>query len=507
MKKRNVVLLAMLFSLVGCGGGGGSSKAASKTYQVTGEAGAGGALQIQTPNPQEGASVKAVATPNAGFGVDSFNGCGAGTADYATYTSAPITANCTISVTFKKVAAIQGTAAEGAALVNAPVIAKCADGSGFTSKVLTKADGSFIGYVGENAFPCALQVAASPSKTYYSLAQAAGITNITLLSDLALTIASGKTAADWFAASDWNAITAKLPAALTQLQDALFNQGYDIPTGDFQPLTQNFKVGDSWDQLLDQIRDGAELSSYKNYAALAMALKSDLTKLVTPTGSDKLSAEICSNPELFADGTTWSLGIDQPETTDQNGRWTSAYQLTFELLSQTTATENGVPVQTMSFHQRVTTFSGAAENKVTVKRTIDAVTKSEKVFYEDIEALDGSFHLVLETLGTRTVPFNLHKGETYSSEYTEISHYLSAGTSTQYDYAAEVTFNGLTSVVRNNAAHTVCEFSIQTNSRPSGASVPQHQTVYKRIHDGLDMTSPYLTFYILNGKEIYKKSP
>lgn len=447
--------------------------------------------------------MKAVATPNAGFGVDTFSGCGAGTTDYVTYTSAPITANCTISVTFKKIIAITGIAAEGIAVANAPVIAKCADGSGFTTKVQTGSDGKFVGYVGETALPCALQVSASASAFYYSLAQAAGTTNITLLSDLALAVASGKTAADWFVSSDWKAAVEKLPAALTQLQDALFNQGYNIPAGEFQPFTQNFQIGDSWDQLLDQIKDGAELSDYKNYAALVAAIKSDLTKLTTPTGSAKLTSEVCFNPELYADGT--SLKDTSKIPNERTG--------IREIENLSTVIENGVALQTVKFLDTYTDSYGYVTSYESLcKRVVDQSAKriSYKSCNDRITANgELNYSSVSEMTSDNWKRFDTVKGESYTQEYSVQRQENGKSETLTREFKNVNLFKGLTKVIRMGKEYTVCEISTQTTMADvsAGGERVVHEfpasSEYIMARYGVDLTSPETTSIVLNGKQIF----
>ncbi len=94
---------------------------------------------------------------------------------------------------------LEGTAAIGAPIVNGTIIARCADGSGFTQQVTTDADGSWSGMIGDEALPCALQVSGgTPEVTLHSYASAAGTINISPLTDLVLALATTQTPQDWF---------------------------------------------------------------------------------------------------------------------------------------------------------------------------------------------------------------------------------------------------------------------------------------------------------------------
>lgn len=70
------------------------------TYTVTPVAGAGGAIAPNVPQVvKEGATVSFVLTPDSGFMIDAVSGCG-GTLSGNTYTTAPVTANCTVTASF-----------------------------------------------------------------------------------------------------------------------------------------------------------------------------------------------------------------------------------------------------------------------------------------------------------------------------------------------------------------------------------------------------------------------
>lgn len=82
--------------LAACSGGG------SKTtqYQVTAQAGAGGTLTPATSSANSGSTVSLTVTANTGYEIDSVSGCG-GTLSGTSFTTAPLSANCTVSASFK----------------------------------------------------------------------------------------------------------------------------------------------------------------------------------------------------------------------------------------------------------------------------------------------------------------------------------------------------------------------------------------------------------------------
>lgn len=198
-------------------------------------------------------------SPDEGYSIKSVSGCG-GTLTGKTYTTEAITSACIIVPAFEPTPpatsiALNGIAAEGAALSNAAVTAKCADGSGFLSHVTTDAQGNFSGQLTPTALPCALTVTDSRSgSVYYSLATETGRVNITPLTSLVLALASQQSGKDWLADGDWQSAAAQLPVAQALVKQALIAAGYHLPESAFLPLTAQFNVGDDWDKVLDQLQ-------------------------------------------------------------------------------------------------------------------------------------------------------------------------------------------------------------------------------------------------------------
>ncbi len=70
------------------------------THVVTPSAGANGSIAPDTPQTvDDGATTSFTITPDAHYAIDSVGGCG-GTLDGDTYTTAPVTADCTVTATF-----------------------------------------------------------------------------------------------------------------------------------------------------------------------------------------------------------------------------------------------------------------------------------------------------------------------------------------------------------------------------------------------------------------------
>jgi hypothetical protein len=181
---------------------------------------------------------------------------------------------------------LSGVAAVGAPIVNAPVVAKCANGSGFSLNVTTNAQGAFSGEVSASALPCALKVTGA-SITLHSYALAAGVINITPLTDLIVANASTLDPSLWYASNNWQLVESALLLAQTNFKNIMLTNGYTLPQGVFNPFNTAFLIGDEWDQLLDQLQAAiAASNSLKNYADLLALLKdgniSSLPKKVVP---------------------------------------------------------------------------------------------------------------------------------------------------------------------------------------------------------------------------------
>ena len=122
--------------------------------------------------------------------------------------------------------AIQGTAAVGAPVAGATVSVRC---GGFETTVQSTAQGNFSVARqtledGDASFPCALKVDSSLG-ALFSYAPAAGVTNITPLTTLAVgraaSLDTGATPADWFDGLDDESDLTGFAGALTDVVDAL----------------------------------------------------------------------------------------------------------------------------------------------------------------------------------------------------------------------------------------------------------------------------------------------
>lgn len=174
---------------------------------------------------------------------------------------------------------LSGTAAVGTPLVGASVTARCTSGSAVTPAT-TDAGGQWTLTLGSAlVLPCALQVSggqaggAAFTGMLHSYAAAAGVVNLTPLTDLTVALAAALPPASWFAALDAShapAIGAAIETARSQLLLAISGAGYTLPPGTgFDPLTAAFSANgsDPYDALLDAFAGGLTASG-TSYAQL-----------------------------------------------------------------------------------------------------------------------------------------------------------------------------------------------------------------------------------------------
>lgn len=165
---------------------------------------------------------------------------------------------------------LSGRVAIGAAIPNATVVARCADGSGFIAPVVTDINGGYQGTIPATAsLPCALQArGGQPEVVLHSYATSAGNVNITVLTDLILAGASGQSPAAWFDSSDWQSVGEMLEATQNELARQLAQSGYTLDSETFSPFTVSFVIGDAHDQIMDRLQEAiaadGDLDSYED---------------------------------------------------------------------------------------------------------------------------------------------------------------------------------------------------------------------------------------------------
>ena len=141
------VLVSALSSLLlaGCGGGSGTSPSANAgspseggggggtatSFIVTATAGSGGSITPTSATVTSGKTTSLTVAANSGYAVQSVTGCG-GSLSGTTYTTGPVTADCTVSATF--VASAQ-TSASVTIDVSSPMASVPAQGYGVDSAV------------------------------------------------------------------------------------------------------------------------------------------------------------------------------------------------------------------------------------------------------------------------------------------------------------------------------------------------------------------------------------
>ncbi|WP_331346141.1 family 16 glycosylhydrolase [Cellvibrio sp. UBA7661] len=165
---------------------------------------------------------------------------------------------------------LSGRVAIGAAIPNATVVARCADGSGFIAPVVTDINGGYQGTIPATAsLPCALQArGGQPEVVLHSYATSAGNVNITVLTDLILAGASGQSPATWFDSSDWQSVGTTLESTQAELARQLAQSGYTLDSETFSPFTVSFVIGDAHDQIMDRLQEAiaanGDLDSYED---------------------------------------------------------------------------------------------------------------------------------------------------------------------------------------------------------------------------------------------------
>lgn len=345
-------------------------------------------------------------------------------------------------------ATLSGTAAIGAAITNAPVTARCEDGSGLIESVMTDDNGRFKGNVEESALPCALNVRDSDGAAYHSLATAAGTTNITPLTDLAIALA-GKEPAQWFEEGELATVAEVIEQRVQELLNTLKNLGYTIPEN-LDPIQGAFAIGDSHDRVLDQLGDALNNSNVlQGYHQLALLLKdgnlNQLPQLPEQTedpvpnpqpspGDDNDSTvenySACYNPELYRTGAE-EVGIYKVDVSAQ-GLEPFVETNTVRVLGETTF--NGRSVNVREFHQETARgsmslyfyFTHDAETGILSEHGSSATISGEEFQWTNEPSLEKVFDIGLN--------------ETYRHSYT------TTGNGTPAETLYESTFLGIETV-------------------------------------------------------------
>jgi hypothetical protein len=109
------VCITLSFLLTACGGGGGGGEGnngGGANYTVSTSADTNGSISPASATVSEGATTLFTVTPGSGFDIDSVTGCG-GSLSGNTYTTGPISADCTVDVSFAPQPTVSATAGLG----------------------------------------------------------------------------------------------------------------------------------------------------------------------------------------------------------------------------------------------------------------------------------------------------------------------------------------------------------------------------------------------------------
>lgn len=204
-------------------------------------------------------------------------------------------------------AQLQGLAATGAAIPDAPVAARCASGPELSGR--TGADGSFTLVLdGGQTLPCLLRVTPpAPGTALHSFASAAGRVNLTPFTELLLARAAVATPADSYATFD-AAHGAALKTALADAKTYLDAQlaGAGLPAANLDALSGVFAIGDAHDQALDALQERLQQTA-KTLAELSATAADgqDFSGLIgaeapVPDGSDDLANDPVNFPPKAA---------------------------------------------------------------------------------------------------------------------------------------------------------------------------------------------------------------
>lgn len=297
----------------------------------------------------------------------------------------------------------------------------------------------------------------------HSYALAAGTVNITPLTDLLIANATTKLPADWFQSNGLEIIESLLTAAKNNFKNSLTNSGYTIPQGTFDPFTTSFQIGDSWDQLLDQLQ-AAIAANNTTYANLLNLVKDGNLNSLPPktsgNGTGTGNAASCFNPDTLAQGAKVILNYKTTDaetntvtntvsTTEVKGSATFNGKSATETISQVQVTG---PVPSNSVTKSYFTANNSAKSITYYGSIVDVSTPiaSTSTLTIDPEMVE---------------PYNLSAGASYSQTYTITTaiQVLGFPVTSQTGFEKQLTFKGIESV--NVPAGTFDACRIETTSK------------------------------------------
>ncbi|HEY7884084.1 MAG TPA: hypothetical protein VIC08_03955 [Cellvibrionaceae bacterium] len=402
----------------------------------------------------------------------------------STSSSSSVEASSSVSSSSSSIAltAMNGLAAVGAAISNATVTAKCADGSSFTTAVMTNNQGAFSGSVTTGALPCALKVSGgTPDVTLHSYTSSGGRVNITPFTDLVLANATNRLPQQWFTDPDWTVVTDHIDAATGELKTALEEAGYDLPDGDFLPFTESFAIGDEWDQVLDDLQLAIDSStSIDSYAALIDLIRqgslgtipfvtgsntsssssssqptssssSSSSSSVSSSASGGTQAQQCFNPELSREGTQV---VSEYRATD--GDSGSIINFSYDQTIFGSTSFNGATVR-FAVSDTVATGAAPSQSTSTSYFTVnEAAARSEALGVEVVTSSPISTTVVTTNNPGRLSRYDLSIGESYSQTFTSTTQVMGFDVSTPISFTT--TFVGIEDVTVPAGTYSACRF-------------------------------------------------
>lgn len=189
---------------------------------------------------------------------------------------------------------LTGTAAVGAAFVDATIKIKCLNAVGDTK---TASDGSYQVKIAGASLPCALRATATDGRKYHSIVVGTGeeaVANITPLTELLIARAARKDAASFF--DSFNAEQVKKEMSAQQILDAMaeikaFLTGVvdlsgltDFISSKLSATSSTNLIGDAHDKLLDILKERIDTATFGEFISFLASGKPipDHTKF-TPT--------------------------------------------------------------------------------------------------------------------------------------------------------------------------------------------------------------------------------
>lgn len=194
-----------------------------KQYVVTATATAGGTVSPSSVTVDHGTTTVITVTADAGFDIAGVTGCG-GTLVADKYTTAAITAACTVAASFSAKKTLTGTAAAGAPVIGKVIVL---DSTGKTAEATIDANGKYSLNIAGLTPPLLLNARGAIGTKSISLTSVAyqadfgGTINITPFTDLIISNTIGQSARGWFDNADFSKL---VPAQTTTARTELTNR-------------------------------------------------------------------------------------------------------------------------------------------------------------------------------------------------------------------------------------------------------------------------------------------